>query len=106
MKLLVAKNERSHHRLRQKLSGMPTEQGPPTPTLWAILAAGTAVHTMAIDSNRLHHGTTGLGGLRPAMGNHRPFHQDGALHPALRKNRGRPGNHLCLRGMETPRPPH
>jgi len=40
---------------------------------------------MAIHSNRLHHGATDLGGMRPAIGDHQSVHQNGPLPPAEEK---------------------
>jgi len=86
---------------------MPTKQGISTPTLLAVLPAGTAVRTMAVHSNGLHHGDTNHGGVRPAIGDHRSIHQNGPLSPSEEKqeNRDRPGNSFRQRSMEIPRPP-
>ena len=59
-KHLVAKDERTNHRLCQKLPQMPTEQSVPAPTLWAVLPTRIALRPVAIHSNGLHHGTPNL----------------------------------------------
>jgi len=103
----VAKNERTDHRFCQKLPRLPTNQGLPSSTIWAVFAVGATIRTMAVHSNRLHQGTPNLRRLRPDIGNYRPIHQDGALPPLKerREDGGRPGRHLGPRSMKVPRPP-
>ena len=82
MEFLVAKDERSNHRLRQQLLRMSAKQDFPTPAVWAVLPTRAAIRTMAVNSNRLYHGTPDLGGVRPTLGDHRPIYQNGTLPPA------------------------
>ena len=105
-KLLVAKNERTNHRLRQKLPRVPKDI--PASTLRAVLPAGTAIRTLEVNSNGLYHRTPDFERLRSTMGDHQLIHQNGAL-PSFekrRKNGGGPGGHLRKRSMQTPRAPH
>jgi len=78
-KLLVAKDERTNHRLRQELPGMPAKQGDSPPAIRSILAPRAPIRPLAIDRHGLHHGTPAFRRMRPALGNHRQVHQDGAL---------------------------
>ena len=98
----MAKDERPNYRLRQKLPGMPEKQGLQTPTLWPVVTRGAPIRTIAVNCDGLHHRTPYVGNMRPAMGSHRPIHQNCALHPTPGKNRGRSGNYLRPRGMEAP----
>jgi len=101
-------NERTNHRLRQKLPRVPAQQGVPAPTVRDVLPTGITIHPMAIHSNGLHHETSPLRRLRSAVGGHRPIHQDGALPSSQkrRKNGGKPGGHFRKRSTETPRASH
>jgi len=83
---------------------MPAEQTHAKPTLWPDVPAGTCIRAMAVDIDGFHHRAPHIGRIRPAVGGHRPIHQDGTLHLALRKNRGRPSGYLRLGGTEVPRP--
>jgi len=99
----VAKNERTHNRLRQKLPGMSAKQGVMAPAVQTKLTIGTTLRALAINSDGLYHGTPHVGRMRPAMGNYRPIYQNGALYTATRENRHRPSHNLRQGGMEVPR---
>jgi len=70
---------------------MSAEQGSATPAIRSKLAIRASLRTLAVNSDGLHHGTPHIRGMRPAMGNHRPVYQDGALYTTTRENGRSPG---------------
>jgi len=101
--LLVATDERTNHRLCQKLPRMSTEQGITTPTLRNVLATRITICALAVDCHGLYYRTTLVGRTQPAMGNNRSIHQDGSLRATPGKDSGGFGNNICARGMEVSR---
>jgi len=97
-----------NHRLRQKLPEMSAEQSLPTSAIRTILATGTLICTLAIDSHGFHHRAPGIERIRPALGSHRPVHQNGTLPPTMkgRKDGGKPSGRIRPGNMEVPQPPH
>jgi len=77
------------------------------PAIRTILTLGIIILPVAIDSNRLHNGTTKVRRVRPVVGYHRQIYKDGLFRPAAGKQENGSGSgcYICMGNMVTPRTP-